>query len=163
MTFRFILLTILALALTLVAGCAANRSATADGAPLARQVTESDHCGLTAPGLVYVSNARELDELASLPSGNLALNKLRVIDFEQEHLVLVGLGQKPTGGYGLTLESANIVDDVLELVVTARQPAEDAMVTQALTTPCTVIAISPNDWEQLRVSGDGIETFTRQR
>ncbi|MDF0748820.1 protease complex subunit PrcB family protein [Marinobacter sp. 71-i] len=163
MTVRFTLLTILALALTLAAGCAVNRSATADGAPLARQVTESDHCGLTAPGLVYVSNARDLDKLASLPSGNLALNKLRAIDFEQEHLVLVGLGQKPTGGYGLTLQSANIVDDVLELVVRARQPAADAMVTQALTTPCAVIAISPNDWEEMRVSGDGIGTYTRQR
>lgn len=163
MTARFTLLTILALALTLAVGCAVNRSATADGAPLARQVTESDHCGLTAPGLVYLSNTQDLEKLARLPSGNLALNKLRAIDFEQEHLVLVGLGQKPTGGYGLTLQSANIVDDVLELVVRARQPAPDAMVTQALTTPCAVIAISPNDWEEMRVSGDGIETYTRQR
>lgn len=163
MTTRFTLLTILTLAVTLAAGCAVNRSATADGAPLARQVTESDHCGLTAPGLVYLSNAQSLDKLAQLPSGNLALNKLRGIDFEQEHLVLVGLGQKPTGGYGLTLQSAEIVDDVLELVVRARKPPADAMVTQALTTPCAVIAISPNDWEQVRVSGEGLKTFTRER
>ncbi|MEP6408011.1 MAG: hypothetical protein ABJ061_15960, partial [Marinobacter sp.] len=93
----------LTLTVALVAGCAINRSATADGAPLARQVTESDHCGLTAPGLVYVSNAEDLDKLAQLPTGNLALSMLRAIDFTQEHLVLVGLGQKTTGGYGLTL------------------------------------------------------------
>ncbi len=163
MTYRFTLLTLFALVISLVAGCAIDRSATADGAPLARQVTESDHCGLTAPGLVYVSNAEDLDKLAQLPTGNLALSMLRAIDFTQEHLVLVGLGQKTTGGYGLTLQSSEIVDDVLELMVKVRRPAAGAMVTQALTTPCAVIAISPDDWEQLRVSGNGLEGFSRQR
>jgi hypothetical protein len=147
----------------MVAGCAVNRSATAEGAPLARQVTESDHCGLTAPGLVYISTASELDRLARLPSGNLSMNQLRALDLEQEHLVLVGLGQKSTGGYGVTLESAEIADDVLELTLNAREPAADAMVTQALTTPCAVIAISPEEWEQLRVSGKGLGRFSRQR
>ncbi|MGM0773302.1 MAG: protease complex subunit PrcB family protein, partial [Pseudomonadota bacterium] len=140
-----------------------NRSATADGAPLARQVTASDHCGLTAPGLVYISNASELDRLETLPSGNLSMNQLRALDMEQEHLVLVGLGQKSTGGYGVTLESAEIVDDVLELTLNTRKPAADAMVTQALTTPCAVIAISPEDWKRLRVSGEGLDTITRER
>ncbi len=163
MTIPFIHMTALTLAVTLVAGCAVNRSATAEGAPLARQVTESDHCGLTAPGLVYISNASELDRLESLPSGNLSMNQLRALDLEQEHLVLVGLGQKSTGGYGVTLESAEIADDVLELTLNAREPAADAMVTQALTTPCAVIAISPDDWERLRVSGEGLDTITRDR
>ncbi|WP_051603904.1 protease complex subunit PrcB family protein [Marinobacter sp. HL-58] len=160
---RFMHITALALAITVVAGCAVNRSATADGAPLARQVTESDHCGLTAPGLVYINNAAELDRLEQLPSGNLSMNQLRALDLQKEHLLLVGLGQKPTGGYGLTLESAEIVDDVLELSLKAREPAEDAMVSQALTTPCAVIAISPDDWKQLRVSGEGLDTITRER
>lgn len=163
MTYRFTLLPLCVLVLSLITGCAINRSATADGAPLARQVTESDHCGLTAPGLVYVSSAGDLDKLAQLPSGNLALSMLRAIDFNEEHLVLVGLGQKATGGYGLTLTSSEIVDDVLELAVKVRRPAADAMVTQALTTPCAVIAISPEEWEQLRVSGEGLGRFSRQR
>lgn len=163
MTYRFTLLTLCALVISLITGCAVNRSATADGAPLARQVTESDHCGLTAPGLVYVSTVGDLDKLAQLPSGNLALNMLRAIDFEQEHVVLVGLGQKATGGYGLTLQSSEIDDGTLELTLKLRRPAADAMVTQALTTPCAVIAISPNEWEQLRVSGEGLGSFSRQR
>lgn len=160
---RFMHMTALILIVASVAGCAVNRSATAEGAPLARQVTESDHCGLAAPGLVYVSNAEELSQLSKLPSGKLALKQLREIDFEREHLLLVGLGQKSTGGYGLTLQSSEIVDDVLELIVKVRRPAADAMVTQALTTPCAVIAISPEEWEQLQVSGEGLGRFSRQR
>lgn len=160
---RFMHMTALILIVASIAGCAVNRSATAEGAPLARQVTESDHCGLTAPGLVYVSNAQELSRLSRLPSGKLALKQLRAIDFEREHLLLVSLGQKTTGGYGLTLQSSEIVDDILELMVKVRRPAAGAMVTQALTTPCAVIAISPDDWEQLRVSGNGLKGFSRQR
>ena len=160
---RFMHMTALILIVASVAGCAVNRSATAEGAPLARQVTESDHCGLAAPGLVYVPNAEELSQLSKLPSGKLALKQLRAIAFEREHLLLVSLGQKTTGGYGLTLQSSEIVDDVLELMVEVRRPAAGAMVTQALTTPCAVIAISPDDWEQLRVSGKGLEGFSRQR
>ncbi|MDX1551558.1 MAG: protease complex subunit PrcB family protein [Marinobacter sp.] len=156
-------MTALTLAIVLLAGCAVNRSATATGAPLARQVTESDHCGLTAPGLVFVESASALDKLERLPSGNLAMKKLRAIDLEDEHLVLVGLGQKPTGGYGLTLAAAEIADDVLELSLDVRKPAPDAMVTQALTTPCAIIAITPDDWKQLRISGEGLETITRER
>jgi protease stability complex PrcB-like protein len=163
LTYRFTLLSLCVLVFSLITGCAINRSATAEGAPLARQVTESDHCGLTAPGLVYVSNAEELSQLSKLPSGKLALKQLRAIAFEREHLLLVSLGQKTTGGYGLTLQSSEIVDDVLELMVEVRRPAAGAMVTQALTTPCAVIAISPDDWEQLRVSGKGLEGFSRQR
>lgn len=160
---RFRDMTALMLAIVLVAGCAVNRSATATGAPLARQVTESDHCGLTAPGLVYIDSASDLDKLGRLPSGNLAMKKLRMVDLEKEHLVLVGLGQKPTGGYGLTLASAEIADDVLELILEVRSPARGAMVPQALTTPCAIIAISPDDWAQLRVSGEGLDAITRRR
>lgn len=160
---RFMHITAFTLATILMAGCAANRSATAEGAPLARQVTESDHCGLTAPGLVYINNVGDLEKLSRLPRGNLSMNQLRALDLEREHLVLVGLGQKSTGGYGVTLKSAEIVDGVLELTLNARKPAAGAMVTQALTTPCAVIAISPEDWGRLRISGDGLDTMTRKR
>lgn len=149
----------------LFAGCAAtvSRSETSEGAPLARQVTQSDHCGLTAPGVVYVERYDQLERLSRLPAQNLALDALANVDFEREHLVLVGLGQKPTGGYGVTLDSSAINDDVLELAVNVRQPSAGVMVTQALTTPCAVIAVTPDAWDRLQVSGTGMETLTRKR
>ncbi|MEQ9544625.1 MAG: protease complex subunit PrcB family protein [Marinobacter sp.] len=149
----------------LFAGCAAtvSRSETSEGAPLARQVTQSDHCGLTAPGVVYVERYDQLQRLSRLPAQNLALDSLVSVDFEREHLVLVGLGQKPTGGYGVTLESSAITEGVLELSVNVRQPSADTMVTQALTTPCAVIAVTSQAWDRLRVSGTGMETITRRR
>ncbi len=147
----------------LLVGCAANSSETPDGAPLARQLTQSDHCGLTAPGLVYLDNASQIDRLSGLPTRNLPLDSLKAVDFGREHLVLVSLGQKPTGGYGVTLDQSAIRDGTLELAVNVRQPAADAMVAQVLTTPCAVIAVAPDGWDELSVSGTGMKTLTRER
>ncbi|MGM0766888.1 MAG: protease complex subunit PrcB family protein [Pseudomonadota bacterium] len=146
-----------------LAGCAANRSETPEGAPLARQLTQSDHCGLAAPGLVYIDNVTQVDRLSGLPTRNLPLDSLKAVDFEREHLVLVSLGQKPTGGYGVTLEDSAIREGTLEVRVNVRQPAADAMVAQVLTTPCAVIAVTPADWQRISVSGAGMETLTRER
>lgn len=147
----------------LLVGCAVNRSETPDGAPLARQLTQSDHCGLTAPGLVYLDNAEQIDRLSDLPTRNLPLDSLKAVDFEREHLVLVSLGQKPTGGYGVTLDQSAIREGTLELTVNVRQPAADAIVAQVLTTPCAVIAVSPDGWNDLSISGTGMKTLTRER
>lgn len=146
-----------------VSGCAANYAETAEGAPLARQLTQSDHCGLTAPGLVYVDQADQVDRLANLPAGTFSLDPLKAVDFDREHLLIVGLGQKPTGGYGITLENSAIRDDVLEITVSVRQPAAGTMVSQVLTTPCAVMAISPEHWQRLSVSGEGLNNLTRER
>lgn len=153
----------LAVTALLIGGCAANRSATPEGAPLARQLTQSDHCGLAAPGLVYLEDAGQVDRLARLPTRNLPLASLKAVDFAREHLVLVSLGQKPSGGYGITLGHSAILEDVLEIAVNVRQPAADAMVAQVLTTPCAVIAVTPRHWQRLRVSGAGMKTLTRER
>lgn len=152
-----------ALTLLVLTGCAANRSATPEGAPLARQLTQSDHCGLAAPGLVYLDNVAQVERLSGLPTRNLPLDSLKAVDFEREHLLLVSLGQKTTGGYGITLEESVIRDGVLEVRVSVRQPAADAMVTQVLTTPCAVMAVTPANWKRLTVSGAGMETLTRER
>lgn len=146
-----------------IAGCSANQVETTDGAPLARQLTQSDHCGLTAPGLVYLDEPGDVERLAGLPAQTLSLQSLKDVDFQREHLVVVGLGQKPTGGYGVTLRSSAIVDDVLQLTMKVHEPAPETMVTQVVTTPCAVIAVTPETWESLRVSGEGMANHTRKR
>lgn len=147
----------------LLVGCAVNRGETAEGAPLARQLTQSNHCGLAAPGLVYLDSAGQIERLSGLPTRNLPLDTLRAVDFEREHLVLVSLGQKPTGGYGVTLDQSEIRDGTLEVTMTVRQPAADTLVAQVLTTPCAVLAITPEGWDRLKVSGAGMDTLTRER
>jgi len=153
----FLRSTVLVLAVGLTVGCTVNREVTGDGAPLARQMTASDQCGLGSEGLTYLSEAEGLAQLAGWPMQNLSMTPLRALDFTREHILIVGLGQKPTGGFGLTLANSKIVDDTLRLTVFLRSPPADAVVSQALTTPCAVLAISPDHWQSLEVTGNGLD------
>lgn len=163
MSVKHLILCILIAAVAVSAGCAINRIETADGAPLARQITASDQCGIGSQGLTYLSRAADLAQLADWPMQNLSMTPLKALDFSREHILIVGLGQKPTGGFGLTLANSQIVDDRLQLTVFLRRPPADGMVSQALTTPCVVLAITPEHWESLEVNGNGLAPLRLDR
>ncbi|MBQ0744993.1 MAG: protease complex subunit PrcB family protein [Marinobacter sp.] len=123
--------------------------------PMARQVTQSAHCGLTGPGLAYVRTPERLQQLLELPAQNMAIQQLRQVDMAKEHLVFVTLGEKPTGGHSVSLASAEMEnnDNTLRLVMAVRAPAPGTMVSQAITSPCTVVAVPTTGWLEIRVSG----------
>jgi hypothetical protein len=147
---------------SVLVACAGSADLTESGAPLARQLTQSDHCGLTTPGIVMIAERSEVDTLKSLPAGHLALEPLRQVDFANEYLVLVGLGQKPTSGYGITLAGSRIRGGQLQIAVTVREPGKGVMLAQVLTTPCAVVAVSDEGWRSLKVSGEGYPVVTRE-
>lgn len=133
------------------AGCAVSQTETESGAPIARQIAQSAHCGLVAPGHIHLASAAEVDRLESVPDRRLSLAPLREVRFANEHVVLAALGQKPTGGYSVTLAGAEIVDEQLVLSVKVQEPEPGMMVTQALTTPCAAIAVTASGWTGIRV------------
>lgn len=132
-------------------------------APLARQITASDYCGLTAPGLVYLNSLNELKAFRSLNGQMLSLDSAASLDFQREHLLVVAMGRKNTGGYGLTLTDAVMEGSTLAVITRVRAPAPDSIVTQALTTPCVVLAVKADDWNKVVVRGDGLTNMTRTR
>jgi hypothetical protein len=144
-------------------GCVVNQKETAEGAPLVRQITASDQCGVVAPGLIYLNEQEDLERLQGLPMQNLSMKQLNELNFDREHVLVVGLGQKPTGGYGLTLANSRIIGDTLKITVILRRPPADAMVTQVLTTPCAVMAVTPRHWDTIEVAGNGLDTLTLSR
>lgn len=154
-------LAILGLSALLVA-CAGGGDPTG-GAPVARQLTVSDHCGLTGPGLIHLESAADVRKIQSLDNQRLTLPGAEALDFSEEHIVLVALGQKNTGGYGLTLDDAVIKEDILQLTFILSEPEAGAVTTQALTTPCIAVAVRAEGWRQLRSKGDGLMTMTRER
>jgi len=151
------------LAALILAACTTQLSETADGAPLARQITASGQCGVGSQGLTYLSEEDDLARLTDWPMQNLSMKPLSALDFDREHILIVGLGQKPTGGFGLTLANSQIVDGTFRLTVFLRRPPADAVVSQALTTPCVVLAITPDRWKRLQVNGNGLDTLELDR
>ncbi len=154
---------LLLLTCLMVSACSNQPLTMLDGAPLARQVIESDQCGVGSAGLTYLSSAEDLQTIENWPARNLSMTLLKRIDFEREHLLVVGLGEKPTGGYALTLANSMIENDVLNLTVYLRRPPADAMVTQVVTTPCAILAITPEKWRRIEVHSNGLETQTLDR
>jgi hypothetical protein len=58
--------------------------------------------------------------------------------------IVIGLGQRPTGGYSLALKQIERTPDgVLKVKVAEQKPAAGALTTQAITYPTIVIAL-PN-------------------
>lgn len=148
---------------SVLAGCASQVVTTASGAPLARQVTASQHCGLTAPGLVYLTSVDQVRALSELPGQTINLSSLAAIDFSREHLLIVALGRRNTGGYGVTLAGSEQLGDELRLAMDVRSPAPDALVTQVITTPCTALAITASGWQTVTVHGEGLPAMSRRR
>ena len=151
------------LAALLLAACTTQLSETADGAPLARQITASDQCGVGSQGLTYLREENDLARLGDWPMPNLSMKPLRALDFDREQVLIVGMGQKPTGGFGLTLANSQIVDGTFRLTVFLRRPPADAVVSQALTNPCVVLAITPDRWQRIEVNGNGMDTLKLDR
>lgn len=66
--------------------------------------------------------------------------------------VLVELGPRPTGGYGLVLDPrATIVEGRLAVVATLNSPGPGAMVSQALTSPCALGELEPGPYHGVEV------------
>lgn len=138
----------------LLVGCAASNIVENEPVePSARQIIQSGHCGLTGPGLAYAKNHDQLQKLLELPTQNLAVQQLRQVNLEREHLLFVTLGKKPTGGYSVRLDSARNTKGNLQLSMSLRTPEAGDMVTQAITSPCAVVAVQGAGWPEIRVSG----------
>lgn len=133
------------------AGCAVSQTSTANGAPLARQVAQSAHCGLVAPGSLVVSGPEDIERLRGLSDRALPLQLLRQINYQRERVVLASIGRKSTGGYSVVLQASELVDDVLRLTVRVIEPEPDAVVSQVLTTPCAVIAVTADGWKDIEL------------
>lgn len=65
--------------------------------------------------------------------------------FGRETLLGVRLAQRPTGGYGIDVSRVTREDDELFVDLRLTEPAEDAIVTQALTAPWMLIRVLGSD------------------
>ena len=75
------------------------------------------------------------------------------VDFSREGLLIVAMGQKPTGGYGLELnrEFAVISDDTAVLRVSWIDPPKGAILPQIITSPCLAIILPKGPYSQIHL------------
>jgi hypothetical protein len=75
------------------------------------------------------------------------------VDFSREGILIVVMGQKPTGGYGLELnrEFAVISDDTAVLSISWIDPPKGAILPQIITNPCLAIILPKGPYSQIRL------------
>ena len=69
------------------------------------------------------------------------------VDFQRETLVAIFLGQRNSGGYGVTVRRVSVEGNELYLDTEFREPAAGAITTQALTSPWTLVRVLRGGFE----------------
>jgi hypothetical protein len=76
------------------------------------------------------------------------------VDFAESLVVVVSMGERPTAGYAVDVSGDAVRlrgGGVLEIDADWREPPEDAVVAQVLTSPCVAIAVSRVEFERVRI------------
>ena len=75
------------------------------------------------------------------------------VDFSREGILIVAMGQKPTGGYGLELnhEFAEITDDTAVLRISWIDPPKGAILPQIITNPCLAIILPKGPYSKIQL------------
>ena len=102
--------------------------------PILRDLEGSDPA-LTAPDVVLINSTEELTH-----TGSTALANLNP-DFATESMVLLALGERPTGGYHGEITSVRRTADTLIVTGIAHRPGPDEMVVQVITYPFHAVMI----------------------
>lgn len=123
----------------------------------AKAVASYSHCGLTAPGLVLATSPGDWQKLSNVFGSQMPAWP----DESDRWMLVAALGQKRSGGYGVGFSESVMDGRELVVRVSVSSPDPDAMVTQALTTPCLVVELPSAGWDTVRVEGD--EPFPMSR
>ena len=150
MTIRVGFLITAAVLLT-VTGC------TADGAPTVTDrkslpvtvIAEAQHCGDDdGPAVTRIDNTDDLirryDRLG-IPA------PVPEIDFDDRQVLLLGMGQQPTPGYGMADPDVRLHDDTLLITIDWQQPLPGLLQAQVITSPCLLISLPAVPFERIEV------------
>lgn len=123
-----------------------------------QEVARSQQCSSVGEDS-RVSLFRDLEALRAWETGRASLSEGRELA-DAPH-VLIELGQRKTGGYGLAVSRAARLSSSGRLTLTATyvEPSSTAFVTQALTAPCVLVRLPKHDY----TSAEVLDQSGRQR
>jgi len=84
----------------------------------------------------------ESKEIAMLQNDEKLKNKIHPNDIQTSNFVVLNMGEKPTGGYKIGVESVLETDKNIIITVKETIPEPNAMVTQVMTYPYCIVKIN---------------------
>jgi hypothetical protein len=143
----------------ILSGCAgASGRASAVIKADAEAIFSSSNCGGFEPsgGSDWISDEKGLASAVNRINGlKIGVSSISTptVDFTREGVLLIRMGRKPTGGYGIELASnkADISDHTAIITVRWVEPAKNAILAQMITSPCTMIKLAKGSYTTVRV------------
>ncbi|MFP4378654.1 MAG: protease complex subunit PrcB family protein [Spirochaetales bacterium] len=169
------LISLIALAIgfsVVIGGCATGPSASTRDADV-RESTANDTAGgefeLIAQGqnaavrlpvqTVVTEQETWIDGWAALTANESPPPERPEVSFADSTVVIIVLGERPTGGYSVAISNVTYSGDEATVEVRVENPAADAMVTQALTTPFVVARLVGPNLNVIFTGDDVFEEF----
>lgn len=111
-----------------------------------RTLDRGQYSGLKEPMVLLVTDPGEWEEVWRRHTAGVAKpSPAPVVDFGQEAVVVVTLGERRSGGYSITVTGIRLEGDRLVVQVRQQSPPPGAITTMALTQPYHMVAIPRPD------------------
>lgn len=138
---------LLALSLLVAAGCQSGAKTDDSAMPMTKKIQvaepveilgtrDGDQGDLPHAGAWLIKSQQDLVASNSATIGGLG------VDLSTHDIVIVGLGEQPTGGYSVEITAIQQVGDKLYAQIKTTTPAPDAAVTEAMTHPWAAAVIA---------------------
>lgn len=149
---------VLGLSLALLAGCSGDgmsqSSSMSDSAAhygLATPVgildtVSGEHEVFAAPGLILINDMADIEGYDETPLAGLE------VDFAKQSIIVLALGQQPTGGYWASIDAIQLEGDDLVVQARVNQPGPDQMVSQVISHPFAAVVVPKV--ENVKLHGD---------
>jgi hypothetical protein len=100
-----------------------------------------------------------IDAWAALTANQSPAPERPEVSFADSTVVIIGLGERPTGGYSVSIARVVYSSSQATVEVEVERPGEEEMVTQALTTPYVIARLEGSDLEVIFAGDDVFEEF----
>lgn len=159
------LLLVGALIVSMLVGCSNDKGKTSNANEQTKQTEQTEQTeseGTTSEEEktnVSFAIVEQIDEeTQKLIDDKVAEKGYRVLSQDSTSaVVLISSGEKPTGGYGIAVKTAEEKDGVVTITVEETSPDKDAVVTEVLTYPYTVVKLDTKASEFMVFNTEGEE------
>ncbi|WPR70800.1 protease complex subunit PrcB family protein [Flavobacterium sp. NG2] len=122
-----------------LASCGASSTKKGVIPPLFEVLTQQSDGGAN---IQFYEILTEPNEIKMLQNDEFLKKKISTLDVQKSNFLILNMGEKPTGGYSIGVESVEQVADSIHVRVKEVKPETGAMVTQSITYPYCVVKIN---------------------
>jgi len=117
-------------------------------------VLNSSQCGFVQHKLVLINSDEQLKQLFNPLSFNDPIKNLKAIDFDASSLILLSMGNQPTAGYSILLNSSTAVIDkgIIKVDAAFKKPLLGSLNAQVLTSPCVLYQMDKHEAKSVELT-----------